>query len=250
MQNIDFKLIQLTMITVCVSLLSPSGILGIRRGETVNSKLESQGRTANADSEAYEEWYRVFEKGEPTAVINASDAFLEKYPYTKYSGSVQEVRELAKFCVEINADVSTKKAAESLRFAVKASLVNNADELKTLLKQILNRETTVNARSSNGATALMFAALTGDGASLRALTKERADVNAKEETHGWSALIYAVWSGDPYFVHYLLEFHADVTIKDKEGKTMWDHAKAAANFRTMSFIYSALTKAGMRPDLK
>src|SRR6185436_20325772 len=100
-----------------------------------------------------------------------------------------------------------RERAAVLRYQVRSSLGDNAEQLGTLLRDVLTGQLQVDSKSATGATALMIAAANGDRETLTTLINKHANINAEENTNGWTALIYAIWGGDHFVVKYLLEFY-------------------------------------------
>jgi hypothetical protein len=142
----------------------------------------------------------------------------------------------------------------------------------TTVQALLTNGADVNARDSQGWTALVYAAENGDITTVQTLLAHKAHVNAKSEGTGWTALmsaaargrlsvvqallasgaeansrdkddqtalILAVQQGDTAVVQALLEGGADVNVKNKEGKT----ALAIAEAQGFSKIAQLLKQA-------
>jgi ankyrin repeat protein len=188
-----------------------------------------QGRAANVEKYAYDQWYLVFKNRDLPGVVKTGETFLRTYPNGKYSEFVKRIIDFA----SISLDHSQQERAESVRNEVLTSLADDTEQLGSLLKVALGNEAEVNAKSRSGATALMFAALNGDREAVKSLIAKEADMNLAELVHGWTALVYAIWRGDKFIVEYMLEFDPDVRLKDKQGRTAMDHAKASGDFEMM-----------------
>lgn len=67
-------------------------------------------------------------------------------------------------------------------------------------------------------TTLMVAAEHGSAGSVRRLLQENAEVNARD-SQGWTALHYAAWQGECEICTTLLNGRADPAIKDMAGRT-------------------------------
>jgi hypothetical protein len=191
--------------------------------------LGMQGRAANVETDAYDQWYRVLKNRNLPGVVKTGEAFLRTYPNGKYSEFVKKIINFA----NISLDPDQQKRAGSIRTEVITSLADDTEQLGALLKVALSNEAEVNAKSRSGATALMFAALNGDREAVKSLIAKEADMNSAELVHGWTALVYAIWRGDNFIVEYMLEFDPDVRLKDKQGWTAMDHAKASGDFEMM-----------------
>ncbi|MBM3227232.1 MAG: hypothetical protein FJZ47_25985, partial [Candidatus Tectomicrobia bacterium] len=92
-------------------------------------------------------------------------------------------------------------------------------------RALLAKGADVQARDSNGRTALMYAAENGDPTTVQALLTHGADVNARD-AQGWTALMYAAENGDLTTVQTLLVQKAHVNAKS-EG-TGWTALMSAA----------------------
>jgi len=116
-------------------------------------------------------------------------------------------------------------ALEGRTWAVKASLRRGAD---------------VNARDSQGRTALMFAVTNGHADTVKALLEHGGDVNVKADDGG-TALMLAACGGDAGIVRALLDEGADLGGKfTLTGKT----ALALAEEHGYSAIVELLKQAG------
>ena len=95
-----------------------------------------------------------------------------------------------------------------------------ADEDDIDLLEFLS-EKGIGANSSyNGMTALMFAALGGNGSAVEYLIAHGASVNDSDD--GWTALLYAAKSGTPKSILLLLDAGADKTVVSPDGKTPYE----------------------------
>ena len=111
----------------------------------------------------------------------------------------------------------------------------NAALITALVKNGLD----VNARSSDGQTALMGEVWNeGRIEVIEALIRNGADVNASD-SGGWTALMQAAGSRENLeAVTLLLKNGADVKMKDKRGKTALDYAESSRNYSTLKLLES------------
>jgi ankyrin repeat protein len=85
-----------------------------------------------------------------------------------------------------------------------------------IIELLVSSGAMVNAKSSTGMTALMFAANEGRVEAVKKLLALHADVNAM---NGYSALMLAVGRGHSEVVSILIAAKADVNAKSKEDET-------------------------------
>jgi hypothetical protein len=217
----------------CLSLL----LLVVSVPINTTSKAEQPIRTQtqipppsdDPETQAYRQWYIVLAARNRGRVIEGGESFLKQYPEGKYAGFVTRIIDMARVCL----NAKQRNTAEVWRAQVKASLKDSSEQLQDLLSKILNDEAGVDEKNHTGATALMYAAASGEREALRALIHKDADIDAAENTHGWTALIYALWSGNHLIVDDLLQYYPDTGIKDTEGWTALDHAEATADFEIL-----------------
>lgn len=223
--------VNVSVVLSAMFLVSGTANANFNRLHLIGRETQLQ-RLADPETRAYREWYRVFRDRKLKKVIDLGESYLEVYPDGKYEGFIRRIIEFAR--VSLSPD--QRRRAASLRSQVTASLADNSVQLGALLRDVLSGQLEVDTKSPTGATALMFAAANGDREAVKALINRHANIDATENTHGWSALIYAVWRGDPFVVRYFLEFYPDAGVKDKEGRTALDHAKATCDFEIMLLI--------------
>ena len=87
------------------------------------------------------------------------------------------------------------------------------------VKTLIDAGSDVNAKRTNGATALIAASLQGHLDVVRALLDAKADVNAKASDDGSTALMVASQNGHADAVRALLDAKADVNAKAGSGRT-------------------------------
>lgn len=94
-----------------------------------------------------------------------------------------------------------------------------------VVKSLLDRGVDVNARDSNGFTALLFAARNGHADTVKLLLAGGADVNAKSELLGYTALMSAITSAKIIIIKDLLDAGADVNARNDDGITALSFAE-------------------------
>ena len=97
-----------------------------------------------------------------------------------------------------------------------------------VVQALIDKGVDVNAKTADGATALIMAAQEGHREVAQALIAQGADVNAKR-TDGWTALMVAAEKGHPEIVQVLIAQGADVDAKAAYGWTAgWTALRSAA----------------------
>jgi ankyrin repeat protein len=188
-------------------------------------------RATDPENELYKQSYDALKERLLPRVVELGEAYLQVYPEGKYAAFLRQIIAFA----HTSLDPARVTAAQHFRSQVKNSMSNRL-ELESLLDEALNQHGDVNAKSTTGQTALMWAAVNGDTQSVKLLVQKSVDLDATESSQGWTALVYAVWSGDHFLVEYLLENYPDASIKDKGGRTALDHAIATGDFEMMLLI--------------
>ena len=107
-------------------------------------------------------------------------------------------------------------------------------DLKGLL-MLLSIDADVNAKSSNGSTALIYAVMRGHEDIVAKLIKNGADVNAKRPD-GDTALFFAVTKGSARIVDLLIANGADVNVKNSNGDTALSLAAANGHMEIVALL--------------
>jgi ankyrin repeat protein len=167
--------------------------------------------------------------------INSCDSTGETLLSYAFSNSNDKV---AIALIKLGADVNARKPEE------KTLLMKALDP--EIFQLLLRSGADVNARDSNGSTALMQIAgrKNAIARALETIVEAGADVNAVDK-NGCTALIYAADRIDfmaAKTVYALRSLGAKVEIKDKDGKTALDHAKANDTL-IGSHVYTLLEEA-------
>ncbi|XP_039766594.1 ankyrin repeat and SAM domain-containing protein 6 isoform X2 [Ornithorhynchus anatinus] len=92
-----------------------------------------------------------------------------------------------------------------------------------LVREIADEDANqVNIINADGASPLMFAAVTGQLTLVQLLVERKADIDKQDNVHGWTALMQATYHGNKEVVTYLLDQGADVSLRAKNGYTAFD----------------------------
>jgi ankyrin repeat protein len=91
----------------------------------------------------------------------------------------------------------------------------------------LDRGANVNARDSFGFTALMFAAKSGNAATVELLLTKGAEVNARSKMLGYTALMNAAAFGNEEMVGALIDQGASVNARNDDGVTALSFSEQA-----------------------
>lgn len=194
------------------------------------------------EAEAYKAWYAAFSQGDTSRAISLATRYVKLYPSGKY---VAYLRKWIERSLE-----STRRSEERTQAAEKHGLTILLEEtssvknkvLESLLNDLIDGQTDPNIRTSGGKTAVMLAAATGDAETVKALIHKGAQVNAREYTHGWTALVYAIWNRDIDTVEALLDNGADVTTRDKDNRTLLEHARISGDADVIRLVERATAK--------
>ena len=92
------------------------------------------------------------------------------------------------------------------------------DDRVNIIQLMLAKDAKLNAKKSDGKTALICAVQQGWDPVVQLLLDEGADIEAKDN-HGKTALLYAADNGRDIIVQLLLSKDADIEVKDNYGKT-------------------------------
>jgi len=92
------------------------------------------------------------------------------------------------------------------------------DDRVNIIQLMLAKDAKLNAKKSDGKTALICAVQQGWDPVVQLLLDEGADIEAKDN-HGNTALLYAADNGRDIIVQLLLSKDADIEVKDNYGKT-------------------------------
>jgi ankyrin repeat protein len=115
--------------------------------------------------------------------------------------------------IERGADVNAK-ASDGRTALMTAAAAGDA----ALVRRLLAAGAKVNATNGRGGTALMYASVRGDLETVTVLLQKEADVDARA-SNGWTALMIASASGDDDVAARLIEAGADVNAADIYGWT-------------------------------
>ena len=131
---------------------------------------------------------------------------------------------------------------------VNAKLTNGATALhmaswqgrKETVQVLIDKGAHVNAKDNDGATALHMASQNGRKETVQVLIDKRADINAKNN-HGGTALMVASYQGHKEIVRLLLAKGADVNAKASDGSTAL-MLSTNAGVRTLLMQAGAITE--------
>lgn len=98
-----------------------------------------------------------------------------------------------------------------------------------IVQRLLASGAALDAVDNGGYTAMMLAASNDQHRVLDFLLHQGAMIDHQEATKGWSALIWAAGKGHLQSVEILLEQGADRTLKDFDGQTALEHARASGH---------------------
>jgi len=102
--------------------------------------------------------------------------------------------------------------------------------------KLLDKHAEVDLVDKGGYSAMMLAASNNFAAIVEMLIEQGADVNRVETSNGWTALIWAAKQGHDDTVRVLLRHHADKTIKDLSGNTAIDYARQKELHSTLELL--------------
>ncbi len=93
------------------------------------------------------------------------------------------------------------------------------------VNKLLDKGAEVDLVDKGGYSAMMLAASNNFADIVEILLQHGADVNRVESSNGWTALIWAAKQGHDETVRVLLKYHADPLIKDDSASTALDYAR-------------------------
>ena len=140
---------------------------------------------------------------------------------------------LAQWMLTAGANVNIRGSTWDRRETPLHRAVGHEDTVQMLLAYGAD----VNAKTDEGVTPLLYAALNGHLKVVDLLIKHGADVNARG-TRGNSALILAAREGHFQVVKRLLEANATSGIQDEMGKTALDHAREGGHAHVIKVFES------------
>ena len=140
---------------------------------------------------------------------------------------------LAQWMLAAGANVNIRGSTWDRRETPLHRAVGHEDTVQMLLAYGAD----VNAKTDEGVTPLLYAALNGHLKVVDLLIKHGADVNARG-TRGNSALILAAREGHFQVVKRLLEANATSGITDEIGKTALDHARERGHIEVVKMFES------------
>ncbi|MES9843850.1 MAG: ankyrin repeat domain-containing protein [Candidatus Sedimenticola sp. 6PFRAG5] len=111
------------------------------------------------------------------------------------------------------------------------------------VKQLLDAGAGTELGDKGGYTALMLAASNNHGETVQLLLEYGASPDRQENTRGWSALIWAAKQGHLETVYALLAAGADRQLRDSDGKTALDWAKAGLHAEVIDSLQQPPTTA-------
>jgi len=146
----------------------------------------------------------------PTLKAMANRAVNAQLWTAAQEGDYSKVAKLLKAGADVNAKGGYDESA------LEAAAQNGHEEI---VKLLLENHALVDARDSDGATALMYAS-TAD--IIKLLVRANADINAIDQKNGRSILHYALWH--PNVIQSLLEAGANINAVDHKGRSVLRYA--------------------------
>src|ERR1035437_9103176 len=125
-----------------------------------------------------------------------------------------------------------------------AATTNDVETVKVLLNKGVN----INAKDTNGATALIKAASRGYADMTRLLLDKGAEINVKAD-YGWTALIGAAGGGYADMTRLLLDKGADINAKADEGITALMIAAVKGHADTVNLLLDKGADINVQDDL-
>lgn len=139
------------------------------------------------------------------------------------NGRIEEIRNLR----DIGADINFRYQISRTPLMVASS--SEAAEI------LLNNGAEIEARDSNGWTALVLAVQAGRLDVAQLLLKRGADIQARDN-HGRTVLMHAAWLGQPEMVRFLLDKGVDINAKDDSGNTALSYAARQKHPEVMDLL--------------
>ncbi|XP_013379306.1 ankyrin repeat and SAM domain-containing protein 6 [Lingula anatina] len=125
----------------------------------------------------------------------------------------------------LDRKTTNKPSAEQISIKpdiIEATKNGNLQRVKEILDEDISQ---VDAFSpGDGATPLMFAAMTGRMDIAQLLVEKGSDVNKQDCISGWTAIMQALYHGKKAMAKYLIGVGADVSLQAKNGCTAFDMA--------------------------
>lgn len=196
--------------------------LYIKAGANINAKKGESGITPLIDAVQHNEDEMVELLIKSKADVNKADTRYERTPliWAIQSRNAEKGFRMVELLIKANADVNIKDK-DGYTSLIRA--VFRGDETVNLL---IKAGADVNAIDGNGYTALMHAAYYENDKIkiVESLIKAGADVNAKNTSDGATALIYAAEHGVVETVDLLIKAGADLNAKYYSGETALQRA--------------------------
>ncbi len=130
--------------------------------------------------------------------------------------------DMARVLIDLGADVNDSGGASDSQFIPPLSFAAASDQA-TLTELLLSRGANIEAKDSNGATAIEDSAGMGRLKMVALLAGAGADVNARA-SDGDTPLHLAAWNGHAEVVRLLLTLGADPSARNDAGETAYDVA--------------------------
>ena len=160
----------------------------------------------------------------PTQAVN-----MGLYFQSALEGDINIVRD----ALDSGIDPNTRD--ENSRSALMLSAYNGHEDIVRLL---IEKKADVNLVDVANRTALMFAASGPFNATVTTLLDAGANINTVDKEEHWSALMFAASEGQMEVVQTLIGKGADLNLKDIDGESAYDFAKANGHTLVAEFIKS------------
>lgn len=192
----------------------------------------------------------VAETGNARSSTGASDIAEEKDEPSRPRISAQALRNAAlegrlsvvQGAIEDGAEVDAADPVQKQTPLILAAFNGHTETVKYLLDQGAEIE----ARDSEGKTALIHACTGPFLETVKLLLDSGAEINARDSTEAYTPLMMAAGTGQEDVLQYLLSQGADKDLRDDDDERAIDHAKARGNFNLVS-ILAALDSADEEP---